>query len=243
MSAADTAARLLAGAPQISVGILTANLGALDAELRLLERAGVAMIHTDVMDGVFCPMLTVGPPFVAAQRTSLLKDVHLMVHDPLAQVGAVVAAGADMITFAVESAANPHRVLQVLGDAANANDPSRGIVRGVAVSPGTPLEVLEPLLDDFECVLLLAINPGWGGQRFAGAMGRRLAQVREMVAASGRSILVGVDGGVTRANVDEVAALGADIVVTGSAVFDGSPAAEENARHMLAHVRREAAAR
>ena len=86
------------------------------------------------MDGVFCPMLTVGAPFVAAQRTSLLKDVHLMIDEPLEKVGAFVKAGADMITFQVESAANPHRVLQVLGDAANANDPSRGILRGTATA-------------------------------------------------------------------------------------------------------------
>ena len=237
MTADAMAARLLGGAPQLSVGILTADLGRLDEALRTLEAASVGMVHTDVMDGVFCPMLTVGAPFVAAQRTSMLKDVHLMVHEPLEKIGMFVKAGADMITFQVESASNPHRVLQVIGDAANANDASRGVLRGIALSPGTPLEVLPPLLDQVDYVMLLAINPGWGGQPFAPATSNRLARVRAMVAAGGHRILVGVDGGVTRANIAAVGALGPDVVVTGSAVFDGSPDVEANARHMDAQLK------
>jgi len=232
MAADGTVARLLGDAPLLSVGILTADLAHLRDELRQLEQAGIAMVHTDVMDGVFCPMLTVGAPFVAAQRTSLLKDVHLMIDEPLDKVGAFVKAGADMITFQVESARNPHRVLQVLGDAANANDPSRGILRGIAVSPGTPLEVLPPLLDELDYVMLLAINPGWGGQRFVTATEGRLRRVRELVAASGRRIVVGVDGGITKANVAAVAAMGPDVIVTGSAVFDGTPETAANATFM-----------
>lgn len=237
-AANETAARLLADGPHLSVGILTANLGTLDQEHALLERAGATLVHTDVMDGVFCPMFTVGPPFVAAQHTRLVKDVHLMIRDPLDRVAAFVAAGADMITFHVESAPNPHRVLQVLGDAANLNDPARGIVRGVAVNPGTPLVMLEPLIDDLEYILVLAINPGWGGQRFLPGTERRLERVRSMVAAAARPILIGVDGGITKANVAAVAALGPDVIVSGSAVFDGTPAAEENTRFMLTAIGR-----
>lgn len=232
MNGVTTAARLLREAPQLSVGILTADLGQLSQELRRLELAEMTMVHTDVMDGVFCPMLTVGAPFIAAQRTSLLRDVHLMIDEPLEKVAAFVEAGADMITFQVESASNPHRVLQVLGDAQNATDPARGIVRGVALCPGTPLEVLAPLLDDLDYVMLLAINPGWGGQKFARSTGARVARVRELIATSGRPILLGIDGGVTKANIALVAALGPDIVVTGSAIFDGSPDVEANARSM-----------
>jgi len=232
MAADATLARLLGAAPQLSVGILTADLGRLDDELRRLERAQMVMVHTDVMDGVFCPMLTVGAPFVAAQRTSLLKDVHLMIDEPLDKLGPFVKAGADMITFQVESASNPHRVLQVLGDAANANDPGHGILRGIAISPGTPLEVLPPLLEELDYVMLLAINPGWGGQQFLPSTSARLARVRDFVAASGRPILLGIDGGVTRANVAQVAALGADVIVTGSAIFDGTPDVDANARFM-----------
>ena len=232
MAADATVARLLGGAPQLSVGILTADLGRLADELAHLEQAGMPLVHTDVMDGVFCPMLTVGAPFVAAQRTTLLKDVHLMIDEPLDKVAMFAKAGADLITFQVESARNPHRVLQVIGGLANANDASRGILRGLAISPGTPLEVLPPLIDELDYVMLLAINPGWGGQAFLPSTAARLARVRELVTASGRPILVGVDGGVTKANIAAVGALGADIVVTGSAVFDGTPEVEANAAFM-----------
>lgn len=232
MGRAETRARLRAASPMLSVGILTADLGHLADALATLERAGVGMVHTDVMDGVFCPMLTVGAPFVGAQRTSLLKDVHLMIEDPLDKVGMFVAAGADLVTFHVEGARNPHRVLQVLGDAQNENDPGRGILRGVALSPGTPLEVLHPLLDDLDYVLLLAINPGWGGQAFQPGTAGRVARARALIEASGRDILLGVDGGVTRRNIGQVGALGADIVVTGSAIFDGSGEVEANAAFM-----------
>ncbi len=225
MSAADLVASLARGAPNLSVGILTANLGALDEELRLLERGGAPLVHTDVMDGVFCPMLTVGAPIVAAQRTSVLKEVHLMIDEPLEKLGPFVKAGADIITFQVESTRHPHRVLQVLGEAVNANDASRGIVRGVAVQPGTPLEVLEPLLGDIDYVLLLAVNPGWGGQGFAASIPARLARVREMAAAAKRPILIGVDGAITRANIASVATLRPDVIVSGSAIFDGKAAA------------------
>lgn len=237
MAAADVGSVLRAEGPHISVGILTADLGALREEFALLERVGARLVHTDVMDGVFCPMFTVGPPFVAAQRTRLIKDVHLMIHDPLERVAAFVAAGADMLTFQVESAPNPLRVLQVLGDAANANDPSQRIIRGLAVSPGTPLEVLEPLLDDLEYLLILAINPGWGGQRFRAETERRIQRVRSMIEANGRPVLVGIDGGITRANITQVAQLGADVVVAGSSIFDGTHAVEENARYMLSALR------
>ncbi len=241
MGAEALVARLAAGAPQLSVGILTADLGHLADELARLEAAGMGVVHTDVMDGVFCPMLTAGEPLVRAQRTSLLKDVHLMIDEPLDKLAMFARAGADMITFQVESARNPHRVLQAIGGLANENDPSRGILRGLAISPGTPLEVLPPLLDELDYVMLLAINPGWGGQKFVASTGPRVARVRELVRASGRPILVGIDGGVTKANIHGVGALGADLVVTGSAVFDGAPQVEANARHMLGELRAGAA--
>ena len=140
-------ARLLDGGPRLTVGMITADLASLGGEIGLLESGGVEMVHVDVADGVFCPLFTVGPPVVKAIRTPILKDVHLMIDDPLEKVEAFVGAGADMITFHVEGARQPHRVLQVLRDATNVNDPARGIIRGVGINPSTPLEVLEPLLD------------------------------------------------------------------------------------------------
>ncbi len=236
MAPSGTFATLAAATPTLSVGVLTADLLALGSELTLLEDAGVAIAHVDVMDGCFCPMMTVGPPFVKALRTKLLKDVHLMIDEPLTKVGDYVAAGADIVTVHVEASRHVHRVLQQLGSMANANDAARGVVRGVALNPGTPVEAIEPVLDETELVLVLAVNPGWGGQRFIPATFDRLARAKELVGRSGRRILVGVDGGITRQNVTEVARAGADLIVTGSAVFDGKAAAD-NARFMLDAVR------
>jgi ribulose-phosphate 3-epimerase len=129
-----------------------------------------------------------------------------------------------------------HRVLQQLGSLQNANDPDRGLVRGLALNPGTPIEVVEPLLDALDLVFLLAINPGWGGQKFLTSTARRIEKLRKRVGTVQRRIFLGLDGGVTRANIADVAKLGADIVVTGSAVFDGKAPAE-NARFMLDAVR------
>jgi ribulose-phosphate 3-epimerase len=229
--------RLRQAAPTISVGVLTADLLALGAELASIERAGVQVLHVDVMDGCFTPMMTVGPPFIRALRTPLLKDVHLMIEEPLGKLAEFAAAGADIITVHVESCTHIHRVLQHLGGLPNANDPTRGIVRGVALNPGTPLEVLEPLVSEVDLVVLLAINPGWGGQAFLPSTVGRAAGVREIAARAGRPILLGIDGGVTRQNVAMVASIGADLVVTGSAVFDGRNA-PANAEFMIAEIRR-----
>ena len=223
---------LRAAAPTISVGVITANLLSLGSEIALLERTGVKLAHVDVMDGCFCPMMTVGPPFIRAIKTSLLKDVHLMIEEPLEKVADYVAAGADVITIHVEACSHVHRALQKLGTLTNVNEADRGIVRGVALNPGTPLEALEPLLDDLEYILLLAVNPGWGGQKYIRSTTARIGRVQRMIADAGKNIILGVDGGVTKENIAEVAATGADLIVTGSAVFDGN-APEANARFML----------
>lgn len=230
--------RLAAGGPRLSIGMLTADLTRLGEELATVERAGAELVHVDVMDGAFLPQLTFGAPIVRAVRSALgpdvLVDVHLLVAEPLARVPEMVAAGADLVTFHVEGAAQPHRVLQVLTDLRR-DDGSAGPLRGVAVNPSTPLEVIEPLLDLTDYLLILAIDPGWGGQTFQPSTARRLEQARRCIDGHGRRILLGIDGGVTRANIDDVLALGADVVVTGSAVFDGADAGA-NARAMLGRV-------
>jgi ribulose-phosphate 3-epimerase len=232
MSASELVANLRATGPHLSIGILTADLLHLGDELALLERVGARVVHTDVGDGVFSPLFTVGAPFVKAQQTALLKDAHLMIDDPVQKVQAFVDAGADIITFHVEATRHPHRVLQALSTATNANDPERGVLRGVALNPGTPAVLVEPLIGDLDYVLVLAVNPGWSGQGFIEGTEAKLAAVRKLIDRSGRPILLGVDGGVTKTNIGRVAALGADIIVTGSAVFDGKTP-EENARYML----------
>jgi len=232
-----TLERLASGPrPWLSVGAISADLLHLGRELDTLGSAGVELLHVDVMDGVFCPQLTVGTTFVKALRTPLLKDVHLMITDPLSKVAAFVDAGADLITFHVEGAFQPLQVLQVLAAATNANDPERGLIKGVALNPSTTVEALEPLLDAVDYVLVLAINPGWSGQRFLAATARRLETCRRLIADSGRQIVLGVDGGVTFDNVAAVAALGPDVIVSGSAIFDGGDPAL-NARRMMATMR------
>jgi len=217
-----TARELIDRGPVLSVGILTADLLRLGEELEALDEAGIELAHVDVMDGVFCPMTTVGPPVVRALPDRFVKDVHLMVVDPIDKVQAYVEAGAGIVTFHAEATRHPHRVLQSLAGS--------GVVRGVALNPGTPVSVIEPLLDELDLVLVLAVNPGWSGQAFIPATEERIALVRSLVA--GREIVVAVDGGVTRENVGRVASLGVDLIVTGSAVYDGvSPV--ENARAML----------
>jgi ribulose-phosphate 3-epimerase len=223
--------------PVVSVGVLTADLLSLGSELGLLERSGVKVVHVDVMDGCFCPMMTVGPPLIKALKTPLLKDVHLMIDEPLNKVADYVAAGADILTIHPEGCLHIHRVLQQMRTMKNANSPERGLVRGVGLNPGTPLEILEPLLDELELILLLAVNPGWGGQKFIASTCGRVEKAKRMIADSGREILLEVDGGVTRDNIADVAALGADLIVTGSAVFDGK-AAEANAGFMLEAVKK-----
>jgi len=235
---ASTAFEILReSSPVVSVGILTADLLSLGSELALLERSGVQVAHVDVMDGCFCPMMTVGPPLIKALKTPLLKDVHLMIDEPLNKVADYVAAGADMITIHPEACSHVHRVLQQMRMMKNVNDPQRGLVRGVGLNPGTPLEALEPLLEELDLILILAVNPGWGGQKFIASTKGRVEKAKRMIADSGCKILLGVDGGITRDNIGDVAALGVDLIVTGSAVFDGK-AAEANAKFMLEAVKK-----
>lgn len=221
-----TAAGLIADAPGLSVGMLTADLLRLGEELEALDEAGIRLVHVDVMDGVFCPMTTVGPPVVKALPDRFVRDVHLMIDEPLEKVRTYVDAGADVITFHVESTAHPHRVLQSLA--------GTGVVRGAALNPGTPLSAVEPLLDELELLLVLAVNPGWGGQSFLPSTERRLTEARALL--DGREIVLAVDGGITKANAGHVASLGVDLIVTGSAVYDGVVPAD-NARAMLEAVR------
>ena len=222
-----TTDELIAREPTLSVGVLGADLLRLGEELEDLKRSKVEVVHIDVMDGIFCPQTTVGVPFVRALPDEFVKDVHLMIAEPIQKLQSYVDAGAGIISFHIEATRHPHQALHSLA--------ATGVIRGVALNPGTPLNALEPLLDELELVLLLAVNPGFPGQSFVPATEHRVVEAQALVA--GREIAIGVDGGITRENIERIAALGPDLIVTGSAIYSsGSPA--ENARTML-----EAAAR
>jgi ribulose-phosphate 3-epimerase len=207
--------------PLLSAGVITADLTRLGAEMDVL-RGRAQWAHVDVMDGVFCPQLTVGPQFIrAVASTGVPVDAHLMVCEPLGLLAEVVQAGAAIVTVHAESGRHPHRALQELTRLSATVAP---VIRGFAINPGTPVHAIEPVLDLVDLVLVLAVNPGWSGQAPAANTARRVAAVREITGAAGRPVLVGVDGGVTLANAGEVAGWGADLVVSGSAIFDGKDA-------------------
>lgn len=222
--------------PTVSVGMLTADLLALGSEIKILEQSGVKLVHFDVMDGIFCPMLTLGPPLIKAVKTTMLKDVHLMVKDPIAKLEACVSAGADMITIHAESTPRLQEALDALGTMKNANDPKKGILRGVALNPDTDVETLAPFLGYLDLILILAVHPGLSGQSFLPGTQAKVKKAQNMIRNSGRKILLGVDGGIKRDNIGTVAGMGCDLVVTGSAVFDGKDPSG-NASFMLESMR------
>lgn len=203
--------------PRLSAGVITADLTRLGMELEIL-RGKAAWAHIDVMDGRFCPQLTVGPAFVAAAASvGVPVDAHLMVEEPRRLVPDIAAAGAAIITVHAEATRHLHRTLQEMTQLAG--EPP-GFLRGVAINPGTPVQAVEPVLDLTDLVLVLAVSPGWSGQLPAVNTRRRVAAVRELAADCGASVLVGVDGGVTVGNAAEIAGWGPDIIVSGSAIFD-----------------------
>jgi ribulose-phosphate 3-epimerase len=209
------------GGPRLSAGVITADLTRLGAEMDVI-RGRADWAHVDVMDGAFCPQLTVGPLFISAvASTGVAVDAHLLVEEPVRFLPEVVAAGASVVTVHAESGRHPHRALQEL---TRLSAGVRPVIRGYAINPGTPVQAIEPVLDLVDLVLVLAVNPGWPGQAPAANTARRIAAVREITAAAGHPVLVGVDGGVSLANAAEVASWGADIVVSGSAIFDGKDA-------------------
>ena len=209
-------------APVLSVGIMSADLMRLDESVTTLTSCGAKLLHFDVMDGCFCPQLTAGPFFVKGIKAAgLLKDVHLLVENPLPLIPDFAAAGADIITVHAESGRHVRRALQLIAEQKNANDPHRGILRGIALNPGTPLEAAEPLLDEADIVFLVAVNPGFPKQRFIEATAGRFNLLKTMTGKLPDRPLLGIDGGITRDTIAMVSPLGADIIVSGSAVFEG----------------------
>ena len=205
-----------AGLPRLSAGVLTADLTRLGAELEIL-RGKAAWAHVDVMDGVFCPQLTVGPAFVAAAAsTGVPVDAHLITEEPRRLLPEIAAAGAAVITVHAEATRHLHRTMAEMTALAQ----EWTFLRGVAINPGTPVQAVEPVLWLADLVLVLAVSPGWPGQAPVPGTRQRVLAVRDLARRSGAEVLVGVDGGVTLGNAAEVASWGADVIVSGSAIYD-----------------------
>ena len=220
------------GMTKLAPSILSADFARLGDQVKEAERAGADYIHVDVMDGHFVPNITIGPIVVAALRphTRLPLDVHLMIEQPERYVGDFANAGADIITVQQEACTHLHRIVEQI----------KGLNKkaGVAINPATPISVLEEILPYVDLVLVMTVNPGFGGQSFIETMPRKIAAMRQMIDARGLAsrIELEVDGGINATTAPRVVAAGAQVLVAGSAIYNGKTSVAKAIKTLRASV-------
>ena len=198
---------------EIAPSILSADFSKLGEEIRAVEKAGADLIHIDVMDGHFVPNITIGPSVIESLRgvTRLPFDVHLMIENPEKYIGAFVSAGSNTITVHVEAAIHLHRLVEMIRES--------GCKAGVSLNPATSLDQVEEILPDVDLLLVMTVNPGFGGQKFIKSMEHKIKKARDLVDRLSPDTSIEVDGGITLQNIKAVSDAGADIFVAGASVF------------------------
>jgi ribulose-phosphate 3-epimerase len=198
---------------KIAPSILSADFAHLADEIKAVEEAGADIIHVDVMDGHFVPNFTIGPPIVAAIKkvASRPLDVHLMMTNPDEFIPEFIEAGSDYLTVHVETCPHLHRTIQSIKE--------KGIKAGVTLNPATPISSVEPILSEVDLLLIMSVNPGFGGQKFIPSVMEKIKAARKMIDARGLKVELEVDGGLKVDNVRAISSAGADIFVAGSAIF------------------------
>ena len=216
-----------AGGIRIAPSILSADFAALGRDIAAAERGGADLIHVDVMDGHFVPNITMGPPVVQAVKRVATRplDVHLMIEEPDRYIEAFVKAGADMVSVHVEAVPHLHRTLAFIR--------SFGALAGAVLNPATPAATLEAIAGDLDYVVVMSVNPGFGGQTFIPRSESKLREVRALLDAAGSRASIEIDGGVDQHNIARVVAAGARMIVAGSAIFN-TPDPERATRELKA---------